>query len=101
MFTLLSLVSASPGENRTVQVWASGNRFNTSTFFGWRGFNSSGQPIPNTSGVCVGLRSGELPYVLPTGGSFNYTCVDNHYQNLVNFWMCGKSGDGVYIVSET
>lgn len=102
MFTVLRTIdTVSPGANTgAFQIWSSGYTFNKVTFFGWNAFNASGQPVPNASGVYVGLRPNELPFVVPTGSSFTYEAGPNRYNNLANFYMGGRSGDGVYIIAE-
>lgn len=101
MFTLLSTITGvSPGATSTQPLWPSGYRFSAVTFFAFNGFDVNAEPTPNSSGMLFGFHSTELPYRLATGASLTYTCSSNKANNLSNFWIRARSGDGVYLIAE-
>lgn len=68
--------------------------------FGFRGFNTNGQPINNNSGVYFGIsNSGQLAFNLGTGSLFSLDfSTKNQRESLSNIWFNGATGDGIYVI---
>lgn len=92
---LVSLTSSQPQV-----VTSSGDLlFKTVSFWGYRGFDASGLPLPNTNVVYVGVESGKLPIAINSGSYFNWTLHPNQRESLANFWIRGATNDGLYLIS--
>lgn len=94
----MNIVSGNLTNNTATRITTSSDYFfNSAVFFGWKSF-SNGSPTYNTGSLYIGTSENQLPILLTTGSSFNWTLPEKQKENLHNFWYKGWSGDGVYVI---
>ena len=83
----------------STQMTTSSNVVDMIEFFPIKSF-TTGVTLTNTATMFVGLETGALPYLVPTGGSLTLNYSSNgEKQNTQNFFLRGTNGDGYYIIS--
>jgi hypothetical protein len=87
------------GSNNTLNITGNSTNFRQATFFGISGFTSSGTPQPNQKPVYLGPNSsGQMPYIIPTGGSVEIYLENPVRDNLSNYYIMGQQLDGCFVV---
>ena len=69
----------------------SNTRFSNATFYGYSGF-ISGIAQSNVNSVYLGKETGKLGIAITANSYAGYSAKDD----LINFYMIGRAGDGIY-----